>query len=133
MAQLCKYYGVDLVWCNKNFDQLIKAMELMDNHDFYGEVLLRMTNLPMTLAKVLWPDKTEECIEKVFCDTYAYIGKYVRFARAHGSHSAQVDSAHEVLQNSWLYHQIEEWYNNKSHKLTNKTRSCFMNLSLGNF
>lgn len=133
VAQLHKYYGVDLRWCNQNFDQLIEVIELMDNDDFYGEALLGMTNIPMPLAKVLWSEKTEECIELAFCDTYEYIGKYVRFARAYGYHSGQLDPAHEKLQNSWLYCQIAEWYDNRSHKLSNKTRSCFLNASLGIF
>lgn len=122
---------------------MVNMNELREKHKDNGILLEKAHLLNLSKGVMRMAENDPELLNTVYKEvseklgmdtaTYAYIGRYVRFARAHGGHSAQADSAHEVLQNSWLYRQIAEWYNNHSHKLSDKTRSCFMNLSLGNF
>lgn len=131
VAQLQNEYGVNLAWCNKNFDQLVKWLE-NPKENWY--MLVGLTSVPLPLAEMIWPNNTDACIDKFFCDVYYHVCEYIKYTKAHGGdYSDREASMQSELQNSWLYHQIATWYDTKSHNLSDKARTCYLNISLGIF
>ena len=125
-------YGVDYAKEWKDFDALLYALEAMRNgqNEHY---LLAVDNMPLSVARVIWPVDTEKNIERIFCEFCTLFKNYVDFFEAHGDEPEDLHKGRDEFMASWLYRQIMTWYKDKTYQLSGETRSWLLSVSMGDF
>ena len=130
LERLKASHGTDYSRKWYDFDCLIASIKHIDRRDFDQYMILNMEKVPMELARIIWPNETEACIERLFNDVFSsqidcmYM---LGVDRPYGRYEDNVT----LLKQSWLYCQIEQWRENKAYAISEETRRLLFKFALG--
>lgn len=121
---LKKLYGIDFSNDSEGFDNLIYMVLHRKSVKYSAYYLYRMKTMPLTLAQHIWGGDADDMIMRCFTDIYH------RYRRAK-KNMVRSRYSQKALMESWMYKQIEDWYNTQPNKLADKVRTAYFNISLG--
>ena len=124
-------HGIDYSRKWYDFDCLIEAIEYVDRRAFGQYMILNMEKVPMDLARIIWPNETEACIERLFNDVFTSQIDCMYMLGADRPYGRGYEDNVTLLKQSWLYCQIEQWRENKTYAISDETRRLLFNFALG--
>lgn len=133
LAALQLRFGIDFHKKWELFDDMLHLMIWTGEEASYDNRFLNVKELPIIVAKVIWPERTEETIEAMFRTACSGMK---RFFQSDFSHAACDGPQAHYLQrqfiDSWLYKQIKAWNNSDDYSLCHETRKYLFDFEMGN-
>lgn len=131
--ELQTLYGVNFQRDNEQFDHLIIALsnKLHTNAPIYLAHLLKIDELPIEIAKRIWPNRTDTELKKLFMQA-ASRAKSSETRLRNGTSSTPGSYAYDKLNTSWLYKYVYNDLANKSPSdaFNNKVKIKLLDASL---
>lgn len=126
-TQIKRIHGIDFSTHLRDFDRLVSMFKHRAEHLPYYMDLFSIKMLPASIVDAIWPNGMEKEICKQFnfaCNAKPYLLK-------DGNISTYSPTNPFNLQSSWAFKQITSWYQNKTFRISDATRSNLLLIHLG--
>lgn len=131
IGEMQKAFGINYADQWQDFDALMDMLGEVEKMEPSMYRMLGVSSFTYEMAKRVWPTNTDAMLEEMFLYFGTKYKKYASRAKGYSACSyADSQDMRKYILDSWLYQEIYEWYENKTHMLSDKTRKMLFDISL---